>query len=426
MRKPLHPIAILIIKHLEGRATPQEQAELNDEVNASAGTRALLEELTDEYRMSRDLSAYSADKKATWAKIVALAPELQEKQPLEKPVKRTRWIYYYSVAIILLLAVGISSWHFYLGDQRSNGVVQLDQVHYKNDVDAPASHCATLTLADGTMINLDEVHTGQLAGQGIMEVVKREDGAVEYQESAIGSRQSAINSRQSAVGNRQLGVAYNTISTPKGGRHKIVLADGSVVWLNAASSLRYPTRFVGNKRVVELTGEGYFEVAKQAAPGKRPFIVKVKGMQVEVLGTHFNVRSYTDEPAIKTTLLEGSVKVLKDGQSVVLQPGQQAAVSHQSQPSLPIPVQTVDTEEAIAWKNDLFMFNNAAITTIMGELARHYNVEVAYEGNLPADRFNIMGIPQHVPISRILKTLELTSKVRFEIEGRKIMVRKDQ
>lgn len=419
MRKPLHPIAILIIKYLEGRATPQDQAELNAAVNASAGIRALLEELTDEYRMSRDLSAYSADKKATWAKIVALAPELQEKQPLEKPVKRTRWIYYYSIAVMILLAVGISSWHFYLGDQRSNGVVQLDQVHYKNDVDAPASHCATLTLADGTVINLDEVHTGQLAGQGIMEVVKREDGAVEYR-----SRELGAGSREARVGRRGSGVAYNTISTPKGSRHKIILADGSVVWLNAASSLRYPTRFTGNKRVVELTGEGYFEVVKQAAPGKRPFIVKVKGMQVEVLGTHFTINSYTDEPAIRTTLLEGSVKVLKGGQSVVLQPGQQAAVSPQSPTSLPIPVQSVDTEAVIAWKNDLFIYNNAPITTIMGELDRHYNVEVVYAGNLPADKFNIMGIPQHVPISRILKTLELTGKVRFNIEGRRITVRK--
>jgi transmembrane sensor len=424
MRKPLHPIALLIIKHLEGRATPQEQAELNAEVSASAGNRALLEELTDEYRMSRDLSAYSADKKATWAKIVALAPELQEKQPLEKPVKRTRWIYHYSIAVMILLAVGISSWHFYLGDQRSNGVVQLDQVHYKNDVDAPASHCATLTLADGTVINLDEVPTGQLAGQDIMEVVKREDGAVEYRESGIVNRQSSIVNRQSSITNRRSGVTYNTISTPTGGRHKIVLADGSVVWLNAASSLRYPTRFTGNKRVVALTGEGYFEVEKQAAPGKRPFIVKVKGMQVEVLGTHFTINSYTDEPAIRTTLLEGSVKVLKGGQSVVLQPGQQAAVSPQSPTSLPIPVQTVDTEAAIAWKNDLFIYNNAPITTIMGELVRHYNVEVVYAGNLPADKFNIMGIPQHVPISRILKTLELTGKVRFEVEGRRITVRK--
>lgn len=410
MRKPLHPIAILIIKHLEGKATPEEQAELNDQVSASAGNRALLEELTDEFRMSRDLSAYSADKKATWAKIVALAPELAE-----KPRKKTRWVYYYSVAVIVLLAVGISSWHFYLGDQRSNGVVQLDKVHYKNDVDAPASHCATLTLADGSVVNLDELHTGQLAAQGMMEVVKQADGTVEYRESSTGNRQSSIT-------NRRPEVTYNTISTPKGGRHKIVLADGSAVWLNAASSLRYPTRFTGHKRVVELTGEGYFEVAH----GKRPFMVKVKGMQVEVLGTHFNVRSYRDEPVIKTTLLEGSVKVLKGGQSVVISPGQQAVVSHQSPPSLTIPVETVDTEEAMAWKQDLFVHNNAAITTIMGELARHYDVEVAYAGDLPVDKFNIMGIPRHVPVSRILKILELTGKVRFAIEGRKITVRKGQ
>ncbi|WP_315816492.1 FecR family protein [Paraflavitalea speifideaquila] len=159
-----------------------------------------------------------------------------------------------------------------------------------------------MVLANGDKINLDTVNSGQLAQQGIMQVVKQESGAIEYHKSENGNQQSEI--------------TYNTINTNKGGRYKIVLADNSIVWLNAVSSLRYPTAFTGDERVVELTGEAYFEVAKSLqhqkagmATKRRPFLVKVNGMQVEVLGTHFNVMSYNEESTIKATLLEGSVRV---------------------------------------------------------------------------------------------------------------------
>lgn len=416
MRKTLHPISQLIIKHLEGTANAQEKKELEVWIHADAENLALFEELSDEYRMSKDLAAYSEDKKATWAKIVAMAPELEE-----APLRRIPWLRYGVAAAILLIA-GIGAWYLYSGNNKNNGeLAQTNKGPYKNDVAAPASDRATLTLADGKVINLDAVQKGSLAEQGVMEVVKKEDGTIEYKAS-----------QEAGVGSQELNtVAYNTISTNRGSRYKVVLADNSTVWLNSASSLKYPTAFTGENRTVELTGEGYFEVAKSPGTGgkKRPFMVKVNGMQVEVLGTHFNIMGYTDESAIKTTLLEGSVRVTPVPvagvrNSQLLSPGQQAILAG-GQSTASLKVQEADTEEAIAWKNEIFVYNNASIETIMREVARSYDVEVVYEGDRPTDKFNVMGVPRNVPVSQILKILELTDKIRFDIEGRRITVRKN-
>lgn len=435
MRKALHPISSLIIKYLEGVISAAEKQELDRWVNESTENRDLFEELCDEYRMSEDLTAHSEDKKATWAKIVAMAPELEG-----APVRRIRWMRYVGVAAILLVT-GMGVWYFAFNNNNSNkeSIAQSNKTGYKNDIEAPKDHVATLTLANGKVINLDDAVKGQLAEQGMMQVVKQEDGTIEYRKSEAGSQKSEV--------------AYNTISTNRGSKYKVVLADNSIVWLNAASSLRYPTAFVGDDRVVELTGEGYFEVAKSPLPGplltspggggrkrpphgKRPFIVKVNGMQVEVLGTHFNVMSYTDESSIKTTLLEGSVRVtpvpVAGGGPVarnsrLLSPGQQAVLSGKAVaagPDAPIKVEEADTEEAIAWKNEVFIYNNAPIEAIMREVARSYDVEVEYAGAKPVDKFNVMGVPRNVPVSQILKILELTEKVKFEIEGRKIIVKR--
>ncbi|NII29869.1 DUF4974 domain-containing protein [Pseudoflavitalea sp. X16] len=413
MRKALHPISQLIIKHLEGTANAQEKKELEVWIHADAANLELFEELSDEYRMSKDLVAYSEDKKATWAKIVAMAPELEE-----APVKRINWMRYAAAAAILLI-IGTGVWYFTANAPANDPIVQTNKGPYKNDIQAPASDRATLTLADGKIINLDAVQKGQLAEQGVMEVVKKEDGTIEYRKAEGGSGKSEV--------------TYNTISTNRGSRYKVVLADNSTVWLNSASSLKYPTAFTGENRTVELTGEGYFEVAKSSGAGgkKRPFMVKVNGMQVEVLGTHFNIMGYTDESAIKTTLLEGSVRVtpvpVAGGGPVVrnsqlLSPGQQAILTGKANT---LKVEEADTEEAIAWKNEIFVYNNASIETIMREVARSYDVEVVYAGERPTDKFNVMGVPRNVPVSQILKILELTDKIRFDVEGRRITVRKN-
>lgn len=424
MRKAVHPIAELIIKYLEGRIGHLEKQELDRWVNESKENRELFNEMRDEYRMSKDLTEHSEDKRATWEKIIAMAPELEE-----APVRRINWRRYVAAAAVLIMT-GLGVWYIAVNNTNKASVAQTNKSRYGGDVEAPAGNKAVLVLADGKTINLDEVNNGQLAEQGIMQVVKQADGTIEYRKSEVGSLKSEV--------------AYNTISTNKGGRYKIVLADNSVVWLNSVSSLKYPTAFTGDERVVELTGgEAYFEIAKSTLPGKagiapkrRPFIVKLNGMEVEVLGTHFNIMSYADESSIKATLLEGSVRVtpvpVSGGapmarHSQLLSPGQQAVLAEKAVAngkSNPLQVMEADTEEAVAWKNSVFIYNNAPIETIMREVARSYDVDVEYEGGRTTEKFTLMGVPRNVPVSKVLDILALTEKVKFEIEGRKITVKK--
>jgi ferric-dicitrate binding protein FerR (iron transport regulator) len=216
-------------------------------------------------------------------------------------------------------------------------------------------------------------------------------------------------------------LAYNTIATPRGGQYQLVLADGSKVWLNASSGLRYPTAFTGKERRVELTGEGYFEVAKNAS---MPFHVQVNQMDVEVLGTHFNINAYDDESAVKTTLLEGSVKVVKRETAnvkenpIVLQPGQQAEMK----PHSPLAINhSPNIEEVMAWKNGLFQFKAAGIETVLRQAARWYDVEFVYKGNIP-EKFSGQ-ISRSANAEQLLKILELTGKVKFEINGKTIIVK---
>ena len=198
----------------------------------------------------------------------------------------------------------------------------------------------------------------------------------------------------------------------------MVLADGSKVWLNAASSLRFPASFIGKERKVELTGEGYFEVAKDA---DMPFkVVMNNGMEVEVLGTHFNVMGYDDEGMVKTTLVEGKVKVIKGSNHIMLLPNQQGSLLREND-NLKIDW-NADVNKAISWKNGLFDFDNDAITDIMRQLARWYDVEIQYSGNIVA-QFYTGSIRRQVNISQVLFMLEQAGGVQFKIEGKKIIVK---
>jgi transmembrane sensor len=295
----------------------------------------------------------------------------------------------------------------------------------------PGGNKALLTLGDGSVIVLDSAANGALSQQGKTIVLKKQDGKLIYQSQRNGNQEA---------------VAWNTISTPRGGQYQVVLPDGTNVWLNAVSSLRFPAGFTGKQREVELTGEAYFEVKSLTAPAggeneKMPFVVKIttpngKGAEIKVLGTHFNINAYDDEPAIKTTLLEGSVKVAsrqwavgsgekaegrgqkaEKEQSVILKPGEQVSLSHTSQLSQPIPVQT---EEAVAWKDGRFVFNEAGVETVMREIARWYDVEIEYAGKVPTEKFE-GEIPRNSNIQEVFKILEL-SNVHCKIEGRKITV----
>jgi ferric-dicitrate binding protein FerR (iron transport regulator) len=211
-------------------------------------------------------------------------------------------------------------------------------------------------------------------------------------------------------------VTYNVMSTPKGRQFQVTLPDGTKVWLNAASSLRFPTVFTGKDRTVELTGEGYFEVAHNSA---MPFQVKVYDMTITVLGTHFDINSYSDEPAVKTTLLQGRILVNRKDKLVYLNPGQQAVVVPDEK-DIKINY-NVDVAEVMAWKNGRFIFNNADIRTIMRQVKRWYDVEVEYEGKISTEEF-VGGISMQNNISELLKVLQGTNLVRFKLIGKKVIV----
>lgn len=278
-------------------------------------------------------------------------------------------------------------------------VVPINAVSQHHDL-APGRNKAILTLSSGEKISLSDAKNGIIAkeNQGIIQ--KAADGSIVYQGNS------------SAGGSQQL--VYNTITTPRGGQWPVVLPDGSRVMLNAASSLRYPVAFTNNERVVELTGEAYFEVAHNAA---KPFRVVSNGQTVEVLGTHFNINAYSDEPAIITTLLEGSVKVRKEDAIVTIRPGEEAVwADHARQ----FKVDQADLDAAVAWKNGLFQFNHTSIESIMRQASRWYDVEISYKENIPHLTFS-GNLPRSVNASRLLEILSITG-VHFNIEGKKIIV----
>jgi ferric-dicitrate binding protein FerR (iron transport regulator) len=253
-------------------------------------------------------------------------------------------------------------------------------------------------------IVLDNVKNGSITQQGNVTISKLTDGQLAYHSS---------NEKSS-------GVLYNSITTPRGGQYQLILSDGSKVWLNAASSIRFPTRFNGTERKVEISGEAYFEVSKNAAIPFKVYIKTSDGEDeiVEVLGTHFNINSYGDEFDIKTTLLEGSVKVSKGKNRQTLTPGQQADLKNNGLLYL---IKDANIDEVMAWKNGKFQFDEATdLTTIMKQIARWYDIEIEYKEKITS---HIGGsISRDVNISEVLEMLEMTGTLKFQINGKKVIV----
>lgn len=337
----------LIEKYLNGTCSPEEKALVE---------RFYMREA--EKRGFDGVVNWEKEKKAAWKKIAAAA---SEKHHIH--IKKLWYRLAAAASVIFILSAGL---HFYFQKQPA-------LPEYTGGVEADISaggNKAVLTLADGTRISLDDASTGEIARQSGIRVTKTADGKLIYDASARSAE--LIGTKGSS--------AYNTITTPRGGQYEVILPDGTKVWLNAASSLKYPAWFRGNERRVELNGEAYFEAAHNKDV---PFRVTAGAQTVEVLGTEFNINSYADELSVKTTLLKGSVKVsaINSGASVLLKPGEQSELAGNQ-----ITVAAVDAENAAAWKNGLFRFHNSDVKSVMRQYSRWYDVEVEFEGEVPAIR----------------------------------------
>lgn len=322
---------------------------------------------------------------------------ISDVQQFEKEKKRFSIYKYIGIAASILI-FGIAA--FYM-----NRVKELKQAAtlYVNDI-APGSNRAFLVLSNGKRLALAALSNGTIVRQSGISITKVADGQLVYTMEKHGQTSDANE--------------YNTIEIPKGGQYRVHLPDGTTVWLNSASTLKYPVNFaIFKERRVELSGEAYFEVAKDR---KHPFRVKSDRQTVEVLGTHFNINTYADEPSVKTTLLEGSVKVSSAHKAErTLKPGQQADLAINGE----LNVFNVDTELSVAWKNKQFMFESERIETIMRMIERWYDVEVKYIGEKTEERFG-GSVSRFDHVSKVLKSLESTGKVHFKIQGRKIYVSK--
>lgn len=316
--------------------------------------------------------------------------------PLVKPRPVTvLWPRIAAAAVILLiLSIGGA---YYAGW----GIFQRSQNVYVNDI-APGGSKAVLTLANGQKISLTDAKDGELANQAGVIIKKKANGQITYTVTGRGDA-------------NRLAAEYNTIDVPLGGQYQVDLPDGTKVWLDAQSSFRYPVNFSGKERNVEITGEAYFEVAHNKS---MPFKVKSIGQTVEVLGTHFNVMAYPGEKLIKTTLLEGSVKISSTTAAQVIVPGQQAQVS-----AAAIKVVEADVEDAVAWKNGYFKFHEN-LEGIMNKIARWYNVEIIYEESPDPIQEFAGEISRSKNISAVLNIIEKTSNIHFKVEGRRVIVKK--
>jgi transmembrane sensor len=317
-----------------------------------------------------------------------LGPEVR--LPAKKPILRRLFAAAAAAAAILVIAAGI---YFFRGGRQADGP-QATLARASQDI-APAGNKALLTLANGVTVPLDSGDNNAIQQGGAL--VKWHQGHLQYDVQ-----------QQGAAG-------FNTLATPRGGQFRITLPDGSRVWLNSASRLRYPTVFSGSRRIVELEGQGYFEIAQNP---QQPFIVQVKDLEVLVLGTGFDIMAYADEQTVNTTLVEGAVKVKRGAAQASLRPGEQAVLHYADNR---MQVQQADINKVTAWKNGVFVFNDMDLTAILREVSRWYDVEVIYAAK-PHGRLYGGGISRKKNLSGVLHFLETTGDHHFKIEGRKVIV----
>jgi len=375
-------IEILADKLLERTITLEEERELN---------MWYRESLDEPVKIPSD---FAESEKVLHQRILNSVQKYTDSKPVVKLWPRI------VAAVSIVVCIGIG-FYFYHKDHTTP-----TEIATKNDI-APGGNKAFLTLADGKRIVLTDAKIGELAEQSGVKITKATDGQLVYTVSDLPSQNNKLKD-------------YNTIETPRGGTYQVRLPDGTKVWLNAASTLRFPSSFARlvNRRVELLSGEAYFEVAKDK---KHPFIVKTDNHKVKVLGTHFNINAYTDESTIKTTLLEGSVQVTQMGLGIkTLFPGQQSQVSKRG---ISI-TKNINLESIIAWRNGDFIFNGEDFKTSMCKIARWYDIEVIYDTSAPSNLILRGEVSRSKSISAVLKIMEATGKVHFKLNGRRLIITK--
>jgi transmembrane sensor len=374
----------LFHRYRSGEATPTEQEEYFSLIAAAEYDEQLQELLNDAWESFEPgvPTLLPAQRRNMWQQV-------QDAAGIPTKEKRIWWPYWAAAASLLLL-LGIGGYFRY-----GQAPPQVIMAKHTADI-LPGSNKAMLTLANGTVVPLDSAGN-QVIAQGAVNI-RQQQGQLLY-----------------AANNHTTALEYNTLTTPRGGKFRIQLPDGSVVWLNAASSLKYPTTFNSKERIVELRGQGYFEIATDAI---RPFKVKVNDMEVQVLGTAFDIMAYAEEGTVNTTLLQGGVKVIKGKETQVLKPGQQAvAAAHNAS----ITVQEANVNQVIAWKNDRFIFNDTDLETILREVSRWYDVQIVYTIKPGKEKYN-GGLSRHLPLSVVLQLLEDNGNNHFKTDGPKIIV----
>jgi transmembrane sensor len=404
-------IAALLLKQLRQEITEVELEYLESWKAAHPSHARVAEQINDGEQLLADLQAMKqVDMDGWWQKISAQIPQVKRTVPFYR-----RW-YAYAAAAAVLLVAGAITWQYWQPKQLPE---PANEKYLPAVVDVkPGGNKAILTLSNGTVIVLAGAANGNLAKEDGADIVKVNDGAIKYESTG-----AAIDH----------GVVYNTLTTPRGGQYSLQLPDGSKVWLNAASSIIYPTRFSKTERRVVISGEVFFEVA--AGKKNWPFKVIIParagaaGGAVEVLGTSFDIMAYDDEADIRTTLLKGKVKIaalqpqaVKESDFKVLSPGQQAQILHNAGTGKdPIKIVNLeDGEEVLGWKDGLIHLENADIKSIMRIISRWYNIDVSYQGQTPAYTFTGT-LPLKENLSAVIKLLEFEG-VRFKIQQNKIIV----
>ncbi|SMC87626.1 FecR family protein [Pedobacter africanus] len=377
----------LILKFLKKEISPEEESLLQQWIDQDDKNKMLFNELTNKDLLQNKMQAFHSiekfQKEAARKELFMQIGTEAKVVPINRFKRSLGWI---AAAVV----IGVAAIAIIMNISKDK-MISTPVAAQPSETDvAPRHDGAVLTLASGKTIVLDDVKDGKLT-----DIAVKNRNQVSY---VNGSKEK---------------VELNTMTTPKGKQFSLVLGDGTKVWLNAASSITYPTAFVGNERKVDITGEVYFEVTHDA---KKPFNVTVNGMNVQVLGTHFNINSYGDQGSIKTTLLQGSIKVSIAGKTQMIKPGQQAQVSNEN---IRVASNT-DVAAVMAWKNGFFSFEGVDVKVLMKEISRWYDVEVIYQGE-PKDLFS-GEIDRNLTLTQVLKGLADT-KVRYRIEeGKKLII----